>query len=230
MRNLYECTKEECINCFEQLSEVQDQLSLAVADLDSKTEIWNSSLEAQFELLSKQKDYEVLIDKIRDDMSGYGEVSPEMAIEKLIIENESLYVYQMRSYSQKKKLLECALSSADYSCIIHIILYLEYTLIPRLFEKLILGNSEAVRYYLRYLKHTDKQKFKNICLETHAYREFGLFMYAEAIKVDNIKTQLKQLEKCLSFFKEHPVELGSHIDMVEESLQNAKIGAEFTLV
>jgi len=85
-----------------------------------------------------------------------------------------------------------------------------------------MNNKDAIKYYLRHLRHADKKKYKNLCLETEAYREYGLFMYAEAQTIGDIKLQIKRYEECLAFFREHPKDLGSHLSAVEDSYLTAK--------
>jgi len=156
---------------------------------------------------------------------SYYHPDPKAAIQKLI-DDEPIYMFNIKKLEQKKQLLNQAVLTNDGNIIIKVLLYLEYTLNQNIFKNLICSNVESLNYYLRYLKFEDKGKFKDICIELKEFKELFNFMLEEALRLSNSEEQLKKYKELLILCVDHE-ELTNEIPKIENYIEINKTANNF---
>jgi len=206
-------------------NKIKEDIKALMEDRENLEQLWKAATRTEVDLNKENITRKDKMQDIENQIKIYKIPDPKLAIQKLFQENDPIFLYSIKKIDQKKLLLQYALQTNDYNTIVQVILYLEYTMLQDLFKDILCQNVESFQYYLKYLKAEDKHKFKNLCLELKEYRELGSFMYEEALKEFEFSIQIKQLETCLSFCKEH--EILDQITSIESSLESAKIASTF---
>jgi small-conductance mechanosensitive channel len=184
------------------LLEEKEELQRLIDEKKQLTKNTKESLEVQEKIMKELEQLQELVYMYTEELKAYKTPDPDYAVKRLLIDQNSDYMYNMDSLDSKMKLLECALNTMNYDVIITVVLFLKYSLNPQIFEESVLNKVDAVHHYKRYLKETDPRQYYIILQMTESYKEISMYMFREAINETNNQTKMQKLESCYAYIKE----------------------------
>eukprot|EP01130_Rhizamoeba_saxonica_P002042 TRINITY_DN11846_c0_g1_i1.p1 TRINITY_DN11846_c0_g1~~TRINITY_DN11846_c0_g1_i1.p1 ORF type:complete len:346 (-),score=56.27 TRINITY_DN11846_c0_g1_i1:73-1110(-) len=201
----------------------QDMIDVKISEADSFKNEWKKGMH-----IIVEKDKEICIAnkkvlKLQEALDRFRFPDPQYAVERLYEYKDSMYMYSIKSYEEKEILLDYAIQTHDLDVVCTVILYLEYSLNNEKFTNIIENHEDCIKYYLRYLKNNNRDKFKYFCIEFNRFKELGLFMLDTAMEERNIKMKYELLGECIQYFTEHENLLGEYLEDIKEAYKSTMI-------
>jgi len=103
LMNVHETLTVEYIHVLDEMQQIQDQLSNAVGKFEKLHEEWTKACAKRFSLLDEKNECFAQVGRYKSKVAQFQQITPEIAVNKMIQDKENISMYKMKSLSQKKK-------------------------------------------------------------------------------------------------------------------------------
>lgn len=168
-----------------------------IKNQDNEIKLLNEVLNSTLLKLEKYSSLEYMIHSLNTP-------NPKFAIKMLKRDKIESYMYACKTLESKIELLKEALYTDDPDVIVSVVSYLNFTLNPELFGKLVMNNDKITSFYLNYLLEKDYIEFESTCIRYNKTNFYIKVRLQRALAIKDYNNRKSALESCLLLCDQEP--------------------------